>query len=380
MIMRSEFLTAFLGTEQARLFRDPVAVGTLGRAALVEMIEQPARRAGLTFDPPTLPQRMAADAGSGDALPLLAYALQELRLAAGTAGVLMADAYQHLGGVAGVLTRQADKVAAELGGADEPLLSTLLKFVAIGESEPTRRRVQRSTLSDAQWRVVQAFIAARLLTSDGDGDDALLEVAHEALFRSWAPLRQAIEASIARLRWRADLERWARDWENSGRQDAYLLHDERLKATQRWVASDSEMVDGLALVAEFLACSKQADRATMQRLSEAIARQALTNLDRDPDFGLLLALTAYEECAPTALAGRALIAALVASPASAVLRGHDNWVYGVSWSPEGRRLATASSDHTARIWNVNTGGELAVLRGHDDWVRAVSWSPPSQSD
>jgi AAA ATPase domain len=47
MIMRSEFLTAFLGTEQSRLFRDPVAVGTLSSAALVEVIEQPARRAGL---------------------------------------------------------------------------------------------------------------------------------------------------------------------------------------------------------------------------------------------------------------------------------------------------------------------------------------------
>ncbi len=186
MIMRSEFLTAFLGTEQARLFRDPVAVGTLGHAALVEVIEQPARRAGLTFDPPTLPQRMAADAGGGDALPLLAYALQELCLAAGSGGVLTADAYQRIGGVTGVLTRQADKVAAELGGTDPtgPVLSTLLKFVTIGENEPTRRRVRRSALTDAQWRVAEAFIAARLLTSDADGDDAILEVAHEALFRS----------------------------------------------------------------------------------------------------------------------------------------------------------------------------------------------------
>ncbi len=33
MIMRSEFLTAFLGTEQVRLFRDPFAVGTLGHAS-----------------------------------------------------------------------------------------------------------------------------------------------------------------------------------------------------------------------------------------------------------------------------------------------------------------------------------------------------------
>jgi hypothetical protein len=85
MIMRTEFLNAFLGTEQARLFREPVTVGTLSRAALVEVIEQPARRAGLTFDPPSLPQQMAADAGGGDALPLLAYALQELCLAVGPA-------------------------------------------------------------------------------------------------------------------------------------------------------------------------------------------------------------------------------------------------------------------------------------------------------
>jgi len=150
-----------------------------------------------------------------------------------------------------------------------------------------------------------------LLTSHGGGDDAILEVAHEALFRSWVPLRHAIEASTDQLRWRADLERWARDWENSGRQDAYLLHDERLKAAQLWAGSDGEVVDGLALVAEFLACSNQSDRATMERLSQTIARQALGTVDSDPDYSLLLALAAFEECAPTGLAVRALTAALV---------------------------------------------------------------------
>ncbi len=375
MIMRTEFLNAFLGTEQARLFRDPVTVGTLSRAALVEVIEQPARRAGLTFDPPSLPQRMAADAGGGDALPLLAYALQELCLAAGPGGALTADAYQRIGGVAGVLTRQADKVATELGGADGPVLSALLKFVTIGENEPTRRRVRRSTLTDAQWRVAEAFIAARLLTSDGDGDDAILEVAHEALFRHWAPLQQAIEASTDQLRWRADLERWAKDWESSGRQDAYLLRDERLNAAQRWATADGEVVDGLALVAEFLTCSNQADRATMQRLSETIARQALGTVDRDPDYSLLLALAAFEECAPTTLALRALTAGLVASQLRAVLCGHADWVLQVAWSPDGRRLATASRDRTARIWDADNGSELTVLRGHDKEIWGVAWSP-----
>jgi hypothetical protein len=369
VIMRTEFLNAFLGTEQARLFRDPVAVGTLGRAALIEVIEQPARRAGLTFDPPTLPQRMATEAGGGDALPLLAYALQELCLAAGPGKPLTADAYQRIGGVTGVLTRQADKVAAELGDANGSVLSTLLKFVTIGENEPTRRRVQRSALTDAQWQVAQAFIAARLLIGNTDGEDAVLEVAHEALFHSWTPLRQAIEASADQLRWRADLERWAKDWESSGRQDAYLLRDERLKAAQRWAASDGEVVDGLALMAEFLACSDRADEATMQRLSETIARQALGTVDCDPDYSLLLALAAFEECAPTTLALRALTAALVAAQLRTVLCGHADWVLQVAWSPDGRRLASTSRDRTARIWDADNGSELTILHGHDDLVR-----------
>ena len=48
------------------------------------------------------------------------------------------------------------------------------------------------------------------------------------------------------------------------------------------------MVEGVALVAEFLTCSNRADHATMERLSEAIARQALGSVDSDPDYSVLL--------------------------------------------------------------------------------------------
>jgi WD40 repeat protein len=378
VIMRSEFLTAFLATPHARLFRDPVTVGALGRDALYDVITGPAAKAGLRFDPPELTQLMVDDAGGGDALPLLAYTLQELYLAAGKSMVVTAADYRHLNGVTGALTRQADKVTAELdaGDAGSPVLATLLKFVAFGENGPTRRRVRRGSLDPAGRRVADAFVSARLLvTSAGPDDgDAVIEVAHEALFRHWAPLRQEIEAHAEELQWRADLERWALDWERSGRQDAYLLRAERLKTARQLAASAGDLAPGTPLVVEFLDRSSRADRTAREQLSVTLARQALGEVDQDPERSLLLALAAVEECAPTPAAQRALATALPAARVRGVLRGHEHAVTAVDWSRDGTRIATASTDHTARIWDASTYSRLLVLR-HDDEVRAVAWSP-----
>ncbi|KAL7755633.1 hypothetical protein ACKLNR_014160 [Fusarium oxysporum f. sp. zingiberi] len=50
----------------------------------------------------------------------------------------------------------------------------------------------------------------------------------------------------------------------------------------------------------------------------------------------------------------------------ATLEGHSNWVHSVTFSPDGQRLASASSDDTVKIWDVTTGRCQATLGGHDD--------------
>ena len=50
-------------------------------------------------------------------------------------------------------------------------------------------------------------------------------------------------------------------------------------------------------------------------------------------------------------------------------------IFSVSWSPDGRRLATGSDDHTVKIWEADTLQELLVLREHLDRVYSVAWSP-----
>ncbi|UQA58553.1 WD40 repeat domain-containing protein [Polyangium aurulentum] len=61
----------------------------------------------------------------------------------------------------------------------------------------------------------------------------------------------------------------------------------------------------------------------------------------------------------------------------AVLRGHEDSIRAIAWSPDGQRLATASADRTARIWPLD-GGNPVVLRGHAQAVSGVAWSPDGQ--
>ncbi len=61
------------------------------------------------------------------------------------------------------------------------------------------------------------------------------------------------------------------------------------------------------------------------------------------------------------------------------LRGHRKPVNGVAFSPQYRRLATAGDDHTARIWDLESGRLEQTLTGHANTVTGVAWSPEGTS-
>jgi conflict system STAND superfamily ATPase/WD40 domain-containing protein len=281
--------------------------------------------------------------------------------------------------------------------------------------------------------VVDAFVDASLLVSDHDpadpGEEAVVEVAHEALLRQWPPLREAIEADRDLLRLRSELERLAADWQHGRRDDSYLLRGGRLAAIDHWarehpgelgalerefVAASRELATReleatrrsnrrlrrlavslavllvVALIAGGLAGfatltarkqTRTAQAQTRLALSRQLAGEAEKLADRRPDTAILAGLQSLSlarDHAPKPSAG--LITALGrVTHASRPLIGHNYGVFGVAFSPDGRLLATPSDDDTVQLWDVATGQPHGQpLTGHDDAVFGVAFSPDGQ--
>ena len=235
MAMRADFLHRCLeypGLD--RLLSDNAYfLGPPGPGALYEMMTGPAAKAGLEFEE-GLVERILEDTGTGSgALALLAFALHELYESRTEDGRLTHGAYERFGGVQNAISQRAENTFQGLDGAAQAELAPVFReLVQVDErGVATRQRAPLSTLavSSAASELIDRFVDARLLVRE-PGEDGLpvVEVAHEALFRTWPRLKKWIQDTADDHRLRRQITQLAAYWQGHDRQAEHRWPDERV--------------------------------------------------------------------------------------------------------------------------------------------------------
>ena len=223
------------------------ALGRMAPHALRDLIVKPAECAGVDVPEP-LTYHLIEDVGTEPGnLPLLAFALRRL-FERKTDDSLSLRLYEQwggeaLGGLKGAIAEHADAVERELC-QDKALnfspdtLSTRLaalfpSLVRVDlEGLPTRRRATLSEFTGELEPLVQALVKARLLTSEGQGQDSTVSVAHERLFEAWPALERWVAGHQDDLRTLRQAELDAAEWRRLRYDLAHVWHPERLKQLQ----------------------------------------------------------------------------------------------------------------------------------------------------
>src|SRR5215216_3232995 len=113
-------------------------------------------------------------------------------------------------------------------------------------------------------------------------------------------------------------------------------------------------------------------RSEAQRLASEANSLMLNN--RDTNLVALLALRSLAmQYTP---AGDAILSNLTTFEVPPQeFKGHMGDLWGVAFSPDGKYLATGSSDKTARLWDVATGETIRIFSGHTGELGEVVFSP-----
>ncbi|MCT7964076.1 hypothetical protein NG791_25695 [Laspinema sp. D1] len=395
-------------------------------------IEQPAAHHGAIFEPELVTEILNDIKGQAGYLPLLQYTLNllwetEVEQGLSQDRTLNLDIYHQKGGVQGALQKHVDTIYEALSPDEQRATQKIfLKLVDIGEDpasggqwKPVRRRASKALFEDKlEQEVLGKLIDQKLLVSDRslDSQESTIDIAHEILLTSWTTLNTWIQnnrkAIAIRNRLNHDLNLWksqksdAELWSGSKLEQVLELRldpifnqvlggfspeenqfidlsrglrDRQRRRTVMALSSFSAFALMLAGLAGWQWRSAELSKIEISR------RHSLSLLTQGQNFDALIeilrAATPFHNSLwkPHISLQGTLIDAVYAKKEYQRLEEHESGVKSITFSPDGKTLASGSLDTTIKLWDVETGKEIQTLTGHDGAVYSIAFSPDGKT-
>ncbi|BAY87695.1 WD-40 repeat-containing protein (plasmid) [Calothrix parasitica NIES-267] len=398
---------------------------------LQDVIEEPAKILGVKFESGLVERILEAVEKEPGNLPLLEFALKQLWEKQQN-GYITHQAYEEIGGVEKALAVYAEEEYEKLSEDDKQKAQRMfIQLVRPGEkTEDTRRIATLVEVGDDNWKLATRLADSRLVVTGRDetSDIQTVEVVHEALIQEWTTLRQWINANRDFRIWQERLKGRMYEWEDNNKDEGSLLRGLPLAEAKDWLhkrgdeLSNNErnfIEQSIALLKKEREQQQRRRRFTILGLTSFLAvamtlagiiGYQLWRTSIAETNARLRALAAtsealfnsdlkYDALAKSIKAGQQLKQAnwvnvdtriqVIATlsqvlygqdhKAPTTLKSHSSKFNNVSFSPDGKSIASASADKTVKLWDVTTGKEIKALKGHLEEVYSVSFSPDGKT-
>jgi WD40 repeat protein len=192
--------------------------------------------------------------------------------------------------------------------------------------------------------------------------------------RADALARKARDADVAQVKAAREVEREARDAAKRSLMLRYLADMKKVK--ESWISDDVALFRKL-LDAQLPTNQEGVDRREFEWYywQRKLAWGHVTLNGHTDGIRCVAFSPIGSRIASASRDGTAIVWDATSGRAVQTIKGHAGSVSGVAFSPDGKWLATASSDRTVKVWDAATGTELHTLKGHAGPVWCVAFGP-----
>ena len=383
-----------------------VVISGMSDQELQDAIAKPAEAQGYQLSDGLLDAILQDIDAEPNCLPLLEFALQELwENRERQKRLLTFDGYRQMDRLKGALNRHADRLYEQQSASGKEWMRRIfLKLVRTGnDAKDTRQRERRQVILDLagddrnERKEIEKILKSlegkngRLLVASEENQVAIVDLAHETLMVGWQRFAE----------WRSqdrDLRRLGNyiedshiEWESNNESDNYLLQGVRLHEAITCFGENRNSILSLK-VQEFVNLSKQKwikeEKEKERQILELLMNQSeILWRDNYQLESLIALIKAGKRLQETKFVPDNEILVRCKLHQNLYqriheknrLQGHRGDILSIAFSPDGQTIASASTDETVKLWNLE-GKELLTFRGHNlkgfqTQVNCVVFSP-----